>query len=1796
MATKVEMTSRTVQSGLSDVKAPRTRASPLSDASNKSSDSSSMGSFFFEEANTTPNKYVSRFNPGTRPRISPKPFSREKPLETRNFSDFTSKLLSDESPTNDVPSPTSYMSLSDSGKKDETGSTSQRFYRSTLPPSSEKDQSMKSEQESSYSGRRLYSSTWVPGVKSVEESKLTSSLEEMITRAKPEVSYKLPVSSKKPEISQSKESFHASTSKMSSPDKADKQKGICIDEKTKSPITNIQCEDSSSVRAQLRPKRRPVSAMFLNSINDQSPDNQVASDDKAWIRKPRPLSVDLTAKFETRGSSIATNEASSEETKENIPMKKPSVDASILEEKVEIELKGEGLSAQSELARKGHGPGINKIEVSSGMSLKHTYSTFLEKDLGNDSTLENKFNSEEEIGGGENQIMARLTENYSRTVKPQANEKKSVFNDSANVTSESNHLDENAIAPGMIRRRISLFSSSNSPGEATESSASKDDKGSPVAMRRAKVFTSDNTDINSGRPRTSSQSRPLSSDLTKIFSSSPPSVEPRPEKTMEMQTAVPQDYENLKDKANQKTIELPGEKTTWKPRRSFKYSRDEISDDTESFPNGRKNFLSREKVYDTTSGIIEVPDKYIESAENSFKTVKATVFEHNVEWHSPAKVYHTVDPKPNQPAKSEPSSDVFAAKSEYHNWTDRFDGDVSPNRLKVRDDNESDLRISERQVGKAAPSTERRNPRTDYLENVPSSLKKENDNVAQQKIEPRYEILQTVGDRALSESIKIVPEDKAVTLRSRRSFHNKEREPYTHEFENPSDHTWSKLQRSKSEYHKRDTYGSSQESIVHKPTHTGFDIQTHRSSFRSERSSAVKALADLKTNRARQANKALGMLNAEEFDLSKNNKTREKHTSEFEGSEREIIKVTTTKPKFGESNQLPLVSDQTSKHSLEKDLESRSDQIRDFRRPLGKSSIFTAEDDTLAVKKIAIKDDTTDFMKSMLDKEIEQIKKDLIPNLSPTKEIGSFKKEKKEASVSDEGWVRGKTSFRGGEAGIRGDYLTTAQMTNIFVDKKETRQKVDLGYEQDSVHNPTTTEPSSLDTKATYFAVTYIDTKKEKIENEFVNQSSVTEEFPLKTNVQDGNPYTGLQNVNLSQESYIAREFETSSVTERNAKQSQDVMEENFIKLNEKTSQNVRSNVIDLDALLRRPEKPSTGPSYRDRYSKPSLKDHEVPHEKVGEADLKFGHHEPNEIFKSKAVDIDALMLDYETVKTKDEKVTDVFEEKVQSRWERSRSFRSSAEKGSSSKWKDPSTKSLVSDEECQHKLISSTSRETTSRVERKEDFRFSHVRDPCSSLDDNYGKKSDKIREEQSIPTRFEKSPNTTTVDSLLASSRRTRYERKSHLAQDSSEEVMGKSSRYTSTQKTVSELGVDDDQKSNRSTHIERKSSSVEWSQSNTEKRGPTKTSDLINRMLGDKEREKRLQRTRQNIAVEQTEQSRSQTTSYQKEWTYSDRKEYSEKEVFTQRPAVVHETDLRIESLIQRRSRGQHREKVVQPKQDQVKQCFSRTSATNKDTDSLVPEPDRRNGTWSQEQQQSEDSFESPSCENITSRKRPPHSRLSSLSQTDADQHDSITDLHDASLDRSSMDMDSTDGTESIPSLHDTKATDFSFMDQTLVLDSSALKNRVQLSRKSQRRAPAQRKSRLLQSSSQLEVIEDTDSPWMYTDSTEDKPEKKEDSDEEEKPQRFSMQSQRMPMFPGMDQSTLMAQLRKRKEAESSSEAQAQPSKSPKSPLPQGTLGIKLLPTSSDKLDRGAESSPQWLKELKSKKRQSQYENNS
>ncbi|XP_076416401.1 uncharacterized protein KIAA1671 homolog isoform X2 [Peromyscus maniculatus bairdii] len=287
------------------------------------------------------------------------------------------------------------------------------------------------------------------------------------------------------------------------------------------------------------------------------------------------------------------------------------------------------------------------------------------------------------------------------------------------------------------------------------------------------------------------------------------------------------------------------------------------------------------------------------------------------------------------------------------------------------------------------------------------------------------------------------------------------------------------------------------------------------------------------------------------------------------------------------------------------------------------------------------------------------------------------------------------------------------------------------------------------------------------------------------------------------------------------------------------------------------------------------------------------------------------------------------------------------------------------------------------------------------------------------------------------------------------------------------------------------------------------------------------------------------------------------------------------------VPRRSHSFCKDKRSGPFVNQLKQCFSRRAPEAKDTDTLVHEADSQYGTWA-DQGQNGGSFgpESPSSPDSSATsagKQPPSSHLSSYTEsTSVDQHDSSRDRRSSSADRSSSELESTDGPEGPPPSDACPAEredDFSFIHQTSVLDSSALKTRVQLSKRSRRRAPIShslRRSQFSESESRSPLEEESHSTWMFKDSTEEKSPRRDESDEEQPPkvERTPVgHPQRMPVFPGMDPAVLKAQLHKRPEVDSPGESLSwapQP-KTPKSPFQPGVLGSRVLPSSTDRDER-------------------------
>ncbi|XP_075070543.1 uncharacterized protein KIAA1671 homolog [Mixophyes fleayi] len=1798
MATRVEVTARETRSDiLNEVKLPRTFVSPLSDASNKSSDPGISSSIIIEDTTRVPSKPVSMFSPGMRPRLSPKPFSRELPLENRRSVAMSSMFSADVKPHSDVPFQASNsISLFGSAKTDESERVGRRIFTSSYQPNIEEDLGNKSELfYSTAASRKQTSPNWTPGTTGLSDTKSTSQADERKVTSKPPLIYR------KPEPSHQDSILNVCARETSS---------ISVDEQKESGLlkgknSSLKPEriDSSSVRAQLRPKRRPMS-MFIDSVNDPTNDPQGEEDQKTWNR--RPLSADLTCLFESK---VFGNkkESPSEETKENRPLKYNSLTNT--EDQSEVESKEEDFARSKTIAN------VTRTGVVSSSSRNMT-SERVEKEI----TVESKSSRKQEIADvAENEGVVKLAANSG------AQTPKTISDSNVHSPSKVKNAEGSAITPGSIKRRISLYLANTNSMDAVDVPTNKEDRIATNTERKLTNLVSDK-DVKSGRP----QSHPMTTDFTKKFSTSSPNLELRSEKRSEEKSVyVSQDYGTEKEKTDWRTSELSEEKQI-RPRRSFRRVDERLQlEDRPIVPKERRSTY-KDNTYDTETDVFEKEKKSAE-VDKPVKTVKATMFEHNVERHNAAKVY----PISSYTPKCEVSTESPGVKHESSSWSEWLSGDSVYPVPQLHKDYEVSDRISEKSFGKFSSSTEIGNVQRDVLQN----LKKVDDN---RRIEPRYEVIQSVGEKVLSESVQMAPEDKAKSLRSQRSFHKKEREQDRLDVEENFSERPASLHRSRSEYIKRRTQDSPQDSSSNISFSRDLDVPfDSKNVFRAEKFDLVKSPTESPYIRERtylsSKNKSIGDMKVSNFqdksyildNKAKRENALENDPLDYSSFGRSTEDGKGMKSYFSDFNHKNYKS---IRDSVEQDLITTSKTVKD--EPTVTSSNvkevkdsspvqelksqsyhmdrFPSDNEPGPVTKKSPKNESNDFFNVMLNQEIEQIKKDL--TLSPsTKQADPLPtiKPPKEESKEDSNWMTRKGSFHNRDAS---NNLAMTPSDLFKYGHDESRKQIDLTLKsenKDKVNTSTVKDLPPVESKATYFAVTGVDNKKEKNYNNFESLSSsatnlTTNESSFKPDMKVSTTYSRLQSDYFTQDEKNAKDSMGTSSASKEFKtyRNQKALEDDLMGKSEKTSD--RQNSIDIDALLKRyKQKPSPddkGPSYRDSHVKPPQKSYEMEPENTQEPGLKASPLNLDAMYKSKVVDIDSLMADYNANQQKDQEKKFWGDDENLSKWESSRSFKDSVSKGSSNKWKDPPRHftTTTTTEGYQYESVASwyTSQETTSTKD--DPHKSSVLLDNRHSLVESYHEKnSDKGRDDHVIRAHPEKSQNLVTLDSLLESSVRTRsnYKARSTQILEMPPIMAEKSTPRTPVKNKLIEVRVDGEDENIGVVKYERESSikyiPADERQPLSDGRPSRKASDLINLMLENKE--KRVEQHRRLVELPQEPR-----THRSKERTQWESKENSENERTKQRATTLRELETVTDPSV-RKTRSRQRARAVQAEEDHVKQCFSRSSTSNKDTDSIVQEPDRQYGTWSQDKQHTEDSFvrDSPSYDNISSHRQQSHSRLSSLSHTETDQHESITEARDGSLDRSSMDLDSTEGTESTPSFNEAKAVDFSFVDQTSVLDSTALKNRVQLSRKSQRRAPsqAQRKSRLLQSSSQLAVIEDTDSHWMFTDSTEEKPQKQEEAHEvEEKPQRSSVQSQRMPMFPGMDHSTLMAQLRKRQDAESSSESSAQPSKSPKSPLPQGTLGVKLLPTSADIQDSGAGGSPQWLKELRSKKRQSQYENHS
>ncbi|KAL9834484.1 uncharacterized protein KIAA1671 homolog isoform 1-T3 [Geothlypis trichas] len=1947
MATRVEINSTlaslTAVPDLAELraeeKAQRVYVSVLSDASNKAKEASA--SLTLEENNKLGNSLRSATMPslGSRPRLFPKPFCKEKSSDTfanvkppvpafrsssmvRKATEETSsvKVLS-----GNVPPLVDQKAIDTENQAGSDMVTNVTFYTGPsantvilFEPGGPEQTKV---QEKRAQERR--------GFSALQSKDLQGSVKPAETPRNPEGALHRHMSfssSLRPE----------SWSSLKTSEKKDAHE-VHPGEKKNDDTNNLNNKVDFSVDVQQRAKHRPVSAIFLESLRDQKhhaveTSEEKSPTEKSGVRKPRPLSMDLTAKFEHKDLSSCKKAGSSHESKENVSI---------------IAFTDVGSHDQSETGPKHEATELNKSS-SSKTNLKCSSQEIGILNNGK-YTWETKLKSKSEQIETKPEIIINLhgperspeTTSENRTNKggKRADQKETYTFLSCESPAASSEK-ENNILRGSVKKHISLFTSENPSATVDPELLPEKENRCVTIQQRIKELTTESPDVKGGNLRRSLQSRPLSADLTKMFSSPTSGGEAKPEKPGE---AGADSIHDLQENPKSKELKLthatdvteafaPGK--PWKSRQVLKITNkpDQLERKGSFLGDGQHFLQQTESSVSFTSNF----EKKLNPAllEKPFiKTVRATLFEHNVQKHSVVAEHSGADPAPKRNQEPEAKQDLVLSGHSRRSWMAEGEESTTAKEHHKQPDPSKHPAHVEKSPKPASSSEDKKMSPGIVLEKslveksekpVPKNAE---DSQIYQRIEPRYEIFQTCGERALSEAITMAPEKKAMTLRTRKSSvkENKSDEDIvpTGQSVKTSSHTLY-LKEDNVTSEAREAKVLTSKAVLREPA--GFlssECTLPEQKRDSDKTDPEPLFIAEKTPYSTNKSKGLGM----------SEKVSKLH-AEIKGDKSEVSSV-------DKSERINVVKCSSEKRSFR----AGGTDIHEFRTNLDRDVTSTsvnkhgAQASVLAsgqyfksssghppdTKGLSVTKEESGAFGSRKSMDLNCKEQDFsLARTAPEnneKLRGADPEEKvrrSRSSVSDlkisERWRRRtlpQESLKVEEVvwlnpeNIKklsrtdslqlNENLLKRRSKNIKdgVEGSEANQAV-LGTPDDyTKHQSSVFEP-----KATYFAVTYQipGIKKEK---SFVGAPSVSEINTVSSSsetaainldpVFPGRSKTPNKNVTSStcrEDSWEARiSKDWVKEDEKDAVFSKNVAFGNFHmsrkdnqQHHEKGLDHSKEKIIDVDAFLLKQDQQAdlrSGrrkiSSYHEPRSPPRSaqvrKDSELGPQKRSDSNSDLPGRKAEDGYRSQILDIDALMAEYKEESAKASKVQEKFSEDLGSlSWERSKNKRNVSERMtltySWNEWKSGSDHYSVNNKpgeraEEQHRpeklILNEKSKEKLELRSPEFDKQKSKDRkvsppywgNPSSIFPEKFvnspvefaRKKTFIVDEDEEVNLTSRNQGAKFVIEKVqpinaVSTEQRLEVNLASKLSLKADDGLLQKK---LVTKEQFLEVSPEGDWSKNivRSSTLRSKDSSSKMYEGDSFKSKAdwkgymsgfgTVPADLRRSysekcrqgrdslpLMQDLRARKDLHRSRPSFPLEGVDNSWKHKVSAQSEPFFHEDKKAPRKEWSKQSSDKTEGTDFAPVSA-QRSHHSFYKERRSDFNLDQLRKCFSRQPPGAKDTDTLVQEPDSQYGTWN-EQRHSSDSFvgESPSLDNevVSGRKQPAGSHPSSLSsQTEPpslpEHHDFSKEQRSTSLDRSSTDMDSTDGTD-VPPAGDTLPEDksyFSFIDHTDVLDSSALKTRVQLSKKRRCRAPAShslRRSRGLDLENRFSLTEESENGWMFKDSTEEKKTmQQEDSEEEDKiqhtPRSSSVQAQRMPVFPGMDHSVLKAHLRKRQESESSGDtSSAQLFKSPKAQL--GTPGSRVLPSSVEKEDRSEEKSPQWLKELKSKKRQSHYEN--
>lgn len=170
------------------------------------------------------------------------------------------------------------------------------------------------------------------------------------------------------------------------------------------------------------------------------------------------------------------------------------------------------------------------------------------------------------------------------------------------------------------------------------------------------------------------------------------------------------------------------------------------------------------------------------------KTVRATLFEHNVQKHNVVAEHSGADSAAKRSQEPEAKQDLVVPGHSRRSWMGEGEETTAAKEHHKQPDPSKHPAHVEKSPKPVCSSEDKKTSPGIMLEKslVEKSEKPTPKNAEEsqiyQRIEPRYEIFQTCGERALSEAITMAPEKKAMTLRARKSSvkENKTEEDVVH--------------------------------------------------------------------------------------------------------------------------------------------------------------------------------------------------------------------------------------------------------------------------------------------------------------------------------------------------------------------------------------------------------------------------------------------------------------------------------------------------------------------------------------------------------------------------------------------------------------------------------------------------------------------------------------------------------------------------------------------------------------------------------------------------------------------------------------------------------------------------------------------------------------------------------------------------------------------------------------------------------------------------------------------------------